>query len=247
MTTNRLINQTRLIYGLIGLVAGAGLVSLSSYGWKIVTQTLPSLSSTIPSVNSAAQPVNAPPKAPTSNTIPGMPGMMAHSDQHFIVMMIPHHEDAVAMAELALTRTQHPELKKLAETIKTTQTQEIQQMKAWYQQWYGTDAPNWVPRMGMIHRSGITHSSPVPGMMGSGRMGMGSAGTDLDALKKAVNFDQEFIEQMIPHHQMAVMMSSMVVKSATHPEIRDLAQSISRSQSAEIEQMQQWYKTWYSQ
>ena len=51
------------------------------------------------------------------------------------------------MAELALSRAQHPEIKILANAIKETQTQEIQQMRTWYQQWYGTNVPayfgNW--------------------------------------------------------------------------------------------------------
>ena len=74
---------------------------------------------------------------------------------------------------------------------------------------------------------------------------MGMMGTDLAALKNAPNFDREFIEQMIPHHEMAIMMASMVLDRAEHPEIRNLAKSIIRSQSAEIEQMQQWYQTWF--
>lgn len=78
-------------------------------------------------------------------------------------------------------------------------------------------------------------------------MGRGSMGIDLNALTNATDFDREFIEQMIPHHQMAIMMSTMVASGATHPETRDLARSIIRSQSAEINQMQQWYQAWYSQ
>lgn len=42
------------------------------------------------------------------------------------------------MAELALSRAQHPEIKTLAAALKETQTQAIQQMRTWYQQWYGT-------------------------------------------------------------------------------------------------------------
>jgi uncharacterized protein (DUF305 family) len=244
MTTNKLNHKQPLIYGLGGVIVGAVVVSLAGNSFRIEPQL--SLSSTIPEVKTAAPPVKVSQTAPsTPNAIPAIPGMMVQSDQHFIVMMIPHHRDAVEMAELALKRAQHPEIKKLAEAIKTTQTQEIQQMKAWYKQWYGTDAPSWTPRLGMIHRRGITPASPVPGMRGKGYMGMGAMGTDLDALKKAADFDQEFIVQMIPHHQMAIMMSGMVANSATHREIRDLAQSISQSQSAEIEQMQTWYKTWY--
>ncbi|HEY9604576.1 MAG TPA: DUF305 domain-containing protein, partial [Allocoleopsis sp.] len=88
---------------------------------------------------------------------------------------------------------------------------------------------DWQPGMGMGRMSG---------------MGMGAMSTDLDALKNAPDFDKEFIRQMIPHHQMAVHMASMVLDSQ-HPELRTLAQNIIKSQTAEIEQMQQWSKTWY--
>ena len=85
--------------------------------------------------------------------------------------------------------------------------------------------------------------------MGMGRMGgpagMGQMGTDLSALQNATNFDQTFIQQMIPHHQMAVMMSSMALANSRRPKIRKLAQSIIDSQNAEIAQMQRWYQVWY--
>ncbi|MDZ4878052.1 MAG: hypothetical protein CLLPBCKN_007487 [Chroococcidiopsis cubana SAG 39.79] len=40
-------------------------------------------------------------------------------------------------------------------------------------------------------------------------------------------------------------MSRMVVNNGTQPELRNLAQSIIKTQTAEIEQMLQWYRTWY--
>ena len=48
--------------------------------------------------------------------------------------------------------------------------------------------------------------------------------TDLGRLANATQFDREFIEQMIPHHRMAIMMGRMVTQSAAHQEIRDLRQ-----------------------
>ena len=47
------------------------------------------------------------------------PGRMGTQpmDHHFIVMMIPHHEGAIAMADLALTRAKRPEIKELAKSI----------------------------------------------------------------------------------------------------------------------------------
>lgn len=180
---------------------------------------------------------------------------MGNADAHFIVMMIPHHEGAVAMADLALSRAKHPEIKQLAQAIKTTQTQEIQQMRTWYKQWYGTDVPTWQPGMGrgmgMMGRWNNQtlqkQRQNVPGWRAGMGMGCGGMmGTDLSALQNAPDFDRAFIEEMIPHHQMGVMMTHMVVNSQ-RPEMRQLADSIVKAQTAEINQMQQWYQAWYQQ
>ena len=169
------------------------------------------------------------PKPSTSS--PGM-GMMG--DQHFITMMIPHHEDAIAMANMALTRAEHPEIKQLAKNIKTSQSQEIEQMRAWYKKWYGTDVPK------------VDGNNMGGGMMHGGKRGMmGNMRTDLAALSKAKNFDQAFIEEMIPHHEMAVMMSQHLLSNAVHPEMKQLAQAIIQAQTKEINEMQSWYQQWY--
>ncbi|MBO0348635.1 DUF305 domain-containing protein, partial [Phormidium pseudopriestleyi FRX01] len=97
--------------------------------------------------------------------------MMGDIDQHFIVMMIPHHQGAVDMAELALTRAQHPEIKQLAETIIQDQNREIEQMQTWYQAWYGTDVPDMM-QMGMMGNSAGSRE----GMMGNRDMMGGNSG-----------------------------------------------------------------------
>ena len=153
--------------------------------------------------------------------------MMGDLDRHFIEQMIPHHEDAVLMAELALTKADHEELKNLAENIKREQSREISEMRSWYKSWYGTDVPESV-----IEMSG----------MGQGMMG---DGTDLDSLENAKLFDKEFIEQMIPHHQMALMMVSKMLRGTEHEEMTKLAQDIIRTQTEEINQMSAWYSDWY--
>jgi uncharacterized protein (DUF305 family) len=73
----------------------------------------------------------------------GMPMGQRSADARFIVMMIPHHEGAIAMAELALQRSKRPEIRALAEKIRTSQSQENSQMRQWYRQWYVTDVPAW--------------------------------------------------------------------------------------------------------
>jgi uncharacterized protein (DUF305 family) len=241
-------HQKPLVYGVMGFVIGAAVAVMGNtlrQGPAVSTNSAPS--SDLPT----GQLVSSP-QSPSVSGVPHGPGWlgrMAHPDQHFIVMMIPHHEDAVAMADLALTRATHPELKKLAAAIKATQTQEIGQMRTWYQQWYGTAVPAWTPGMGMgMMRRSRQPALAQPAKPGDrGCLGQGRMATDLVALQTAADFDREFITQMIPHHQMAVMMAAMVADGATHPEVRQLAQSIRRSQTAEIEQMQQWYQTWYPQ
>jgi uncharacterized protein (DUF305 family) len=176
-------------------------------------------------------------------------------DQHFIREMIPHHEDAIAMAALALDQAEHPELRSLAAAIARTQTDEIAQMRAWYEAWYGApvpagamDAMRGVP--GMAGTMGMAGTAGMMGTMGmgSGMGGPGGAGPmhqDPQALDGAAPFDRAFIEQMVLHHQMAVMMASMALPRAQHPELRELLVSIIQSQSAEIQQMRRWYADWY--
>src|SRR3989344_8591783 len=131
-----------------------------------------------------------------------MPGGFTASqniDRHFIEEMIPHHEGAIEMAKLALLRSKRPEMLSLANGIIEAQTREINDMKAWYEDWFGTPV-----------------SSDASGMMGGmghgAGMQMGSVEGDLDALKTvaAAEFDLELIWQMSAHHEMAVMMARML-------------------------------------
>ena len=80
--------------------------------------------------------------------------------------------------------------------------------------------------------------------MGHG-MGMGMMGTNLQWLKNASDFDRAFIEQMIPHYRMRVMMASMAQANSQHPQPQELQQAMMRVQSEEIKQMEASYRSWY--
>jgi len=58
-------------------------------------------------------------------------------DQRFIDAMIPHHEGAIAMAEAALGKSQHGEIRTMAQAIIDAQKAEIAQMRQWKQAWFG--------------------------------------------------------------------------------------------------------------
>src|SRR5438270_13939583 len=65
-----------------------------------------------------------------------------YSDQRFIDMMVPHHLMAVHLAQIALQKGLHPEIKQLATSIISSQQQEIQALKNLKKQLYGTsDTP----------------------------------------------------------------------------------------------------------
>jgi uncharacterized protein (DUF305 family) len=160
----------------------------------------------------------------TNSTVP------SSLDQHFIEQMIPHHEGAIQMAKLALTKSTHPEIKVLAQAIIKSQSKEIEDMRGWYTSWFGKNVPEGVVSGG--------------GMMSQGGMHMGGQ-EDMAALEYAKDFDKAFIEQMIPHHQLALMMVQMLQSGTSRPEMLELAKNITTSQSAEIQKMQTWYAQWY--
>src|SRR5919202_753523 len=61
-----------------------------------------------------------------------------YSDKAFIDAMVPHHQGAVEMAEVALQNAEHEEIKQLSRNIISTQRAEIKELKAIKQQEFGT-------------------------------------------------------------------------------------------------------------
>lgn len=159
-------------------------------------------------------------------------GVSQNIDRHFIEQMIPHHEGAIAMAELALERSTRQEVRGLAEDIIEAQTQEIANMTAWYKMWYGSTPTSRSTGM-------LAHQS-----LGDGGMHMEGMEGDVDELRSATDFDKEFLSQMIVHHEMAIMMAQMLAAGTERVEMKTLADNIITSQSDEIELMEGWLQTW---
>jgi len=168
------------------------------------------------------------------------------TDQRFIVMMIPHHEGAIAMADLALNRARRPEIRALATRIKVSQTSENDLMRRWYRQWYGQEVP--APTAATLQALPGGPGGAMGMGMGMGGMGMNHCGaTSLNALAPGPNFERGFLDRMIHHHQMGVMMAAMALGTTQHPELRQLQEAMVRVQSEEIRQMVQWSGNWYGQ
>lgn len=151
--------------------------------------------------------------------------MSGNMDRSFIEQMIPHHESAIAMAKLAKEKSKRGEIKTLADNIITSQTAEINTMRQWYKDWYGTDVP--------------TISSNM--MWGGGMM---NSQVSTDDLSAASDFDEAFLSRMIEHHQMAVMMANMLDIATNRSEMKKLANDIIAAQSKEISDMENWQQQW---
>ncbi|MFF5209558.1 DUF305 domain-containing protein [Streptosporangium sp. NPDC000396] len=172
------------------------------------------------------------PSTPTTSPSQQPGAFFNDVDRMFVRMMIPHHKQAVEMAELAKTRAKSPEVKKLAAKIHADQEREIATMTGWLSAWGEPAAPSGGEEHGMS-------PMPFPGMGDHGMPGMMSD-EDAEELEAATGaeFDRMFLRMMIPHHKGAIMMAQMEQARGVSPEARKLAETIEITQQMEIEQMQ---------
>lgn len=135
-------------------------------------------------------------------------------DLMFASMMVPHHEQAVLMSDLALEKSTDPEILALANEIKNAQAPEITEMLSWGASMMGSHA----------------------GHMMSGML----SEQELEQLRQASGaaFDQLFLEGMIKHHEGAVEMANEVINSA-NSRVSGLAKTIIETQNAEILKMKE--------
>jgi uncharacterized protein (DUF305 family) len=143
----------------------------------------------------------------------------ATGDVEFAQMMIPHHEQAVEMADLALANdSASADVKALAAQIKAAQDPEIRRMKGWLGQWGASES--------------------------AGPMGHGSGGMqddqDMTTLTAAngTEFDRMWLTMMITHHQGAVSMAQDVLATTANADVKELANAIAEGQNKEITTMQ---------
>jgi uncharacterized protein (DUF305 family) len=137
-------------------------------------------------------------------------------DRAFVAAMIPHHESAVDMAEMARQRSESGFVKQLADDIIRTQNTEIARMRR-------EDAA--------LAKQGVT-----PGDLGVPE-DMRGMDHDMSMLEKADPFDPAFLEMMIPHHEGAITMAKAELAKGSDPEIKQLAREIIAAQQREIDEM----------
>ncbi|MGY0501511.1 DUF305 domain-containing protein [Nocardia sp. FBN12] len=142
------------------------------------------------------------------------------ADVSFLQMMYPHHAQAVDMAKMVPSRTQNQQLIALAAQVEKAQAPEMQQITDLLTG-FGKPAPSATEGHG---------GHDMPGMMTDAQM------SSLEAASGA-DFDKQWLEMMIAHHEGAVDMAQVELNGGVNPASRQLATKIVADQEAEIATM----------
>ncbi len=184
----------------------------------------------------------------------GIASAQAHAapfDQQFIDSMTPHHQSALVMAQMAVSKAKYPEVRALARSIVADQKKEIAYMGGLRKRFYGSAMSSSMGGMNHGSMSGMDHGK-MSGMKMSGdkmmmpgtMMGLPMKGMmDMGMLKaaKGTAFDKMFLKMMIPHHAGAIVMADEALKVSGRPEIRSLSMKIIDAQAKEIGDMHRIY------
>ena len=140
------------------------------------------------------------------------------ADVIFAQTMIPHHQQAIEMSDIALDPNSGASaaIVALATQIKGAQDPEISQMKNLLTTWGKS-----------MEMGSMDHSSMMGGMLSL---------EEIDTLGqlKGAEFDKAWAKGMIAHHEGAIAMANDVLANGKNSEILALANAVVSGQSAEI-------------
>lgn len=135
------------------------------------------------------------------------PGPVNAADVAFAQQVIPHHEEAAAMASLAATRAANPTVKKLASRFNQTQEAEVKAVRAWLRQWHRPES------------AGRAHTSDVQRLAGL----------------RGAAFDREFVKLIVESHQGAIEMAKDEQEKGHNATAQQFASAIIVTQSLETD------------
>lgn len=168
---------------------------------------------------------NAATAAPGSSS-PSAKGAFNDADVTFAQMMIPHHQQAIEMAELSGSRASDTQIKELSAAIEQAQGPEINTLRGWLKGWGKPASPSMEHSMpGMDHGAG---GSGMSGIMSDKEM------AELKAAK-GTDYDKKFARLMTAHHNGAISMAEKEQKDGRNASAKKLAGDIIKGQTAEVD------------
>jgi uncharacterized protein (DUF305 family) len=147
-------------------------------------------------------------------------GEFNDTDVMFLQMLVPHHEQGIAIVKIGAEQATREDIKTLAKAIEVTQTEEATRMSGWLRDWKQPATAD-----------AAAHAAHG-GMPGTTEQEM----TRLRA-KKGAEFDSDFLHTLIAHQDDAVQLARMETVSGSNPTAKAYATSVDESRSAQIKQM----------
>ena len=197
------------------------------------------IAATLSACASARTPAAAtPPSAPAQPAAPAREPSASQADIHFMTGMIPHHAQAVVMAQWAPTHGARQDVQILAERIVVAQRDEIALVRSWLRD-VGAPVPPSDAKHVTMTMNGMTHDMIMPGMLTEEEM------AQLDRARGS-DFDRLFLTYMIRHHQGAITMVDQLFASyagGLDETVFRFASDVYADQTTEIDRMQKMLET----
>lgn len=225
MTTTRRIFARAL--------AGAGLVSTLSAGSVAFAQTPQAVGCDMTGTPVASPDMGV--HAAMGHGTPMSDMQNVEFDQMYIDMMLPHHQSIIALAEVAQPLLEDARLQEMARDIIESQSAEQEMMRNLREEWYGSpEAEPLTPEIMMVT---MGHSM-CDDMDMEPMMNIMDPDWQVETFLASDDYDLAFIDQTIPHHQMAIDASKVALKQAVHPELKEIARDVVDAQQKEIDTLE---------
>ena len=158
---------------------------------------------------------------------------LAEFDLAYIDMMIPHHASIIALAEVSLPLLTDQRLIDMANAIIETQVAEQNEMQLLRHEFYPNAPAFDATDHELLHNtfpSLTTWSLPMEEWAN-----VMSADWQVTTFCASDTPDLAFVQQTIPHHEMAILASQDALTLAIHPEIKSIAERVIPAQQSEID------------
>lgn len=153
--------------------------------------------------------------------------MSADFDHDFARMMIEHHQSAIDMAQVEVSKGSDAALKQMAQNIIAAQKREIEEFK----------------KVLNTHKAEKTNDANAGGHAGDHNElteAMNEMMNKMKAMAMTGNIDKDFAMMMIPHHESAIKMSEDEISHGKNLQLKQMAQKIIDDQAREIKELQTW-------
>jgi predicted outer membrane protein len=144
---------------------------------------------------------------------------LSSADRRFLEDLISHHQEAIDLAEIALRRAEHPEIRDLARRIIRNELSEIERLLDVYRD--------------LLDRNSLTVRR------------RDFRWIDRDSHHLNTSFDRVFLNDMISQRRRSSQLARILHNHSDRPELRRLALDQLDGRNRDLNQLLHWHNAWY--